>query len=61
MWKISLQKEKTSSKQTQRVCRLWLPSKSGGCTVEILAENKIVKYNTKLILKTFKNFYLNLA
>ena len=40
---------------------LGLPNKSGGCTVGALAENQIVKHDTKSILKTFKSFYSNLA
>ena len=38
-----------------------LPNKSGGCIVGALAENQIVKHDTKSILKTFKSFYSNLA
>ena len=37
------------------------PNKSGGCIVGALAENQIVKHDTKSILKTFKSFYSNLA
>ena len=40
---------------------LGLPNKSGGCIVGALAENQIVKHDTKSILKTFKSFYSNLA
>ena len=40
---------------------LGLPNKSGGCIVGALAENQIVKHDTKLILKTLKSFYSNLA
>ena len=40
---------------------LGLPNKSGGCVVGALAENQMVKYDTKSVLKTVKNFYLNLA
>ena len=40
---------------------LRLPNKSGGCIVGALAENQIVKHDTKSILKTFKSFYSNLA
>ena len=44
---------------------LWKAIKSlrlpGGCIVGALAENQIVKHNTKSILKTFKSFYSNLA
>ena len=36
---------------------LRLPNKSGGCVVGALAENQIVKHDTKSILKTFKIFY----
>ena len=39
---------------------LGLPNKSVGCIV-VLAENQIVKHDTKSILKTFKIFYSNLA
>ena len=40
---------------------LGLPNKSGGCIVGALAENQIVKHDTKSILKTFKSFYSNLV
>ena len=40
---------------------LGLPNKSGGCIIGVLAENQIVKHDTKSILKTFKSFYSNLA
>ena len=40
---------------------LGLPNKSGGCIVGSLAENQIVKHDTKSILETFKIFYSNLA
>ena len=40
---------------------LGLPNKSGGCIVGALAENQVVKHDTKSILKTFKSFYSNLA
>ena len=40
---------------------LGLPNKSGGCIVGALAENQIVKHDTKSILKTFKSCYSNLA
>ena len=40
---------------------LGLPNTSGGCIVGALAENQIVKHDTKSILKTFKSFYSNLA
>ena len=40
---------------------LGLPNKSGRCIVGALAENQIVKHDTKSILKTFKSFYSNLA
>ena len=40
---------------------LGLPNKSGGCIVGALAENQIVKHDTKSILKSFKSFYSNLA
>ena len=40
---------------------LGLPNKSGECIAGALAENKIVKHDTKSILKSFKNFYSNLA
>ena len=40
---------------------LGLPNKSGGCIVGALAENQIVKHDTKSILKTFRSFYSNLA
>ena len=39
---------------------LALPNKSAGCIVGALAENPIVKHDTKSILKTFKSFYSNL-
>ena len=32
---------------------LRLPNKSGGCVVGALAENQIVKHDTKSVLKTF--------
>ena len=35
---------------------LGLRNKSGGCIVDSLAENQIVKNDTNSILKTFKNF-----
>ena len=35
---------------------LRLPNKSGGCIVGALAENQIVKHDTKSILKTLKSF-----
>ena len=35
---------------------LGLPNKSGGCIVGALAENQVVKHDTKSILKTFKVF-----
>lgn len=40
---------------------LGLPSKSGGCIFGALAENQILEYDTKSTLKTFENFYSNLA
>ena len=40
---------------------LGLPNKSGGCIVGALAENQIVKHDTKSTLKTLKSFYSNLA
>ena len=40
---------------------LRLPNKSGGCIVGALAENQIVKHDTKSILKTFKSSYSILA
>ena len=40
---------------------LRLPNKSDGGIVGALAENQIVKHNTKSILKTFERFYSNLA
>ena len=40
---------------------LGLPNKSGGCIVNALTENQIVKHDTKSILKVFKSFYSNLA
>ena len=39
---------------------LGLPSKSGGCIIGALAENKILKHYTQSILKTFKSFYSDL-
>ena len=72
--KISLQKRKKESFENKlKECigkpkDLWkaikslgLPNKSGGCIVGALAENQIVKHDTKSILKTFKSFYSNLA
>ena len=38
-----------------------LPNKSGGCIVNALAENQIVKHDTESVLKAFKSFYSNLA
>ena len=40
---------------------LRLTNKSGGCIVDALAGNQIVKNDTKPILNTFKSFYSNLA
>ena len=40
---------------------LGLPNKSGGCIVSDFAENKIVKHDTKTILKAFKKFYSNFS
>ena len=40
---------------------LGLPNKSCGCIVGALAENGIVKLDTKPILETFKSFYSNLV
>ena len=40
---------------------LGLTNKSGGYVNGALAENQMVKYDTKSILKTFKKFYSNLA
>ena len=40
---------------------LGLRNKSGGCIVAALAENQIVKHDTKSTLKTFKSFYSCLA
>ena len=40
---------------------LGLPNKSDGCIIGALAENQIVKHDTKSILKTFKGFYSNLV
>ena len=48
--KISLQKRKNN----------FLKNKSGGCIVGALAQNQIVKHDTKSILKTFKSFYSNM-
>ena len=39
---------------------LGLLNKSGGCIVSALAENQIVKYHTKSILKNLKYFYSKL-
>ena len=73
MYNISLQKRKnnflkTNSKSIGKPKDLWkaikslgLPNKSGGCIVGALAENQIVKHDTKSILKTFKSFYSNLV
>ena len=67
--KISLQKRKKESFENKlKECigkpkDLWkaikslgLRNKSGGCIVDSLAENQIVKNDTNSILKTFKNF-----
>ena len=35
---------------------LGISNKSGGCIISALAENQIVKQNTKTILKTFKKY-----
>ena len=72
--KISLQKKKKrifKNKLTQCVGKpknLWkvleslgLSNKSDGCKISSLAENQLVKCNTKLTLKTFINFYSTLA
>ena len=40
---------------------LGVPNKSAGCIVGAIAENQIVKHDTKSILKTFESFYSNLA
>ena len=37
------------------------PNKSGGCIVGALAENQIVKHDTKSVLKALKCFHSNLA
>ena len=70
---MSLQKRKknflkTNSKSIGKPKDLWkaikslgLPNKSGGCIVGALAENQIMKHDTKPFLKTFKSFYSNLA
>ena len=70
MSKIPLQKRKFFFFENKlKVCTgktkdLWkvikslrLPNKFGGCIVGALAENRIVKHDTKSILKTFKSFY----
>ena len=64
-------KEFFENKLKECICKakdLWkaikslrLPNKSGGCIAGALAENQIVKNDTKSILKTFKSFYSNLA
>ena len=68
MSKISLQKRKknffkTNSKSVSVNLDLWkaikslgLPNESGECIVGALAENQMVKHDTKSILKTFKSF-----
>ena len=68
MCKISLQKRKknflkTNSKSvsvnldlSKAIKSLGLFNKSGGCIVGALAENQIVKHDTKSILKTSKSF-----
>ena len=40
---------------------LWLPNTSGGCIVGALAENQMVNTDNNSILRTCKNFYLNLV
>ena len=40
---------------------LGLPNKSGGCIVGALAENQIVKHDTKSVLKALQSFHSNLA
>ena len=40
---------------------LGLRNKSGGCIVGAVAENQLVKHDTKSILKTFKSFYSDLV
>ena len=60
---------KTSSKSLSvNLKDLWkaikspgLPNKSCGCIVLVIAENQIVKHDTKSMLKTVKSFYSNLA
>ena len=37
-----------------------MKNKSSGCIVGALAQNQIVKHDTKSILKTFKSFYSNM-
>ena len=72
MCKISLQKRKKEFFEKKNcigkpkdlwkaIKSLGLPDKSGRCIVRALAENQIVKHDTKSILKTFKRFYSNLA
>ena len=74
MCKISLQKRKKKFFENKlKECigkpkDLWkaikslgLTNKSGGFIVGALAENQIVKHDTKPILKTFKSFCSNLA
>ena len=65
VYKISLQKIKkkflkTNSKSVylwKAIKSLGLPNKSGGCIVGALAENQMVKHDTKSILKTFNFFF----
>ena len=76
MRKISLQKKKKEFFENKlkecigKAKDLWkaikslgLPNKFGGCIGVALAENQIVKHDTKSILKTFyySSFYSNLA
>ena len=58
---------KTNSKSVPANLELWkaikslgLPNKSGRYIVGALAENQIVKHDTRSIFKTFKSFYSNL-
>ena len=47
-------KEKKSFKHLWKAFKsLGPPNKSGGCITSALAENHVVKHNTKSILKTF--------
>ena len=63
--KLTAKKKKFFEKKLKDLWKaiksLGLPNKSGGCIVGVLAENQIVKHDTKSILKPFKSFYSSLA